>query len=227
MLPEWWTNLFGNTSYVITDCIDAMKKMPSKSVDLILTDPPYGTNFGYGVYSDTRENLIELIKNFIPEVLRIGKVVLLTCGYQNMRLYPEPDHIMIWSYYPGDWLCSWGFNCWQPILCYGKDPFLAKGMGARNDLIHDRVHTEEKLHPCGKSISFWKKLLLRGSALEGEIIFDPFLGSGTTLLACKMTNRIGLGFELDPNYEEIIKKRAEQYIPVKRLDDIIKEEELC
>jgi len=47
----------------------------------------------------------------------------------------------------------------------------------------------------------------------GDIVLDPFLGSGTTLLACRQTQRIGLGFELNPKYESEIKRRSLAEIP--------------
>jgi DNA modification methylase len=46
----------------------------------------------------------------------------------------------------------------------------------------------------------------RGTIKEGAIVLDPFLGAGTTLAACKVTRRIGLGFEINPAYEPLINK---------------------
>jgi DNA modification methylase len=47
----------------------------------------------------------------------------------------------------------------------------------------------------------------------GDIVLDPFLGSGTTLLACRRTDRIGLGFEINPDYEPIIQERMLEKVP--------------
>ena len=49
------------------DCLEVMRELPDKSVDAVATDPPYGVNFPYLSYDDTRQSLKELIKRFIPE----------------------------------------------------------------------------------------------------------------------------------------------------------------
>jgi DNA modification methylase len=69
------------------DCLEGMKRIPDKSIDLILTDPPYGVNFTYDKYNDTPENLKILVDKFMPEFLRIAKVVLITCGINNIYIY--------------------------------------------------------------------------------------------------------------------------------------------
>ena len=77
-----------------------------------------------------------------------------TPGNLNHRLYPAPTWTMAWFVPAGTGCGPWGFCCWQPILCYGKDPKLAKGKGSHPDAI---VHTEaaEKLgHPSIWSASF-------------------------------------------------------------------------
>src|SRR3990167_7602013 len=118
---------------VVGDCLDLMKLMPDKCVDLVLTDPPYGIGYEYDLYNDTKENLVELINSFIFEALRIGKNVVVTPGITNVSKYPEPYWMMAWSYQGGANRGKWGFNCWQPILVYGKDPYLVNGLGARAD----------------------------------------------------------------------------------------------
>ena len=67
-------------------------------------------------------------------------------------------------------------------------------------------------HPCPRKISHVLYLVDKCST-PGDIVLDPFLGSGTTLLACRQTQRIGLGFELNPKYESEIKRRSLAEIP--------------
>jgi site-specific DNA-methyltransferase (adenine-specific) len=195
------------------DCLEVMKDIPDKSIDLVLTDPPYGVNFQYDQYQDTPENLKELVSKFMPEVLRIGKRVLMTTGIKNMYLYPKPDWILAWVSTAGAGMNPWGFTCWQPILAYGKDPYLENRLGSRPDVF---IHTEtaEKWieHSCNKPIEFWKKLLLRGSVKETDIIYDPFMGSGTTAVACQSLNRKFIGSEISEKYCEIARQRLRQQI---------------
>lgn len=196
------------------DCLDLMKKMPDKCVDLVLTDPPYGVNYEYDLWQDTEENLKNLLEKVMPELLRIGKRVILTPGHTNIWKYPPSKWIMCWYYGTTNAWNSWGFTSWQPILVYGKDPYLENSMGARMDVIKDATAPEKWIknvgHSCNKPITFWKKLLLRGSVKETDIIFDPFMGSWTTARACKDLGRNFIGCELSEAYCKIGEDRLRQ-----------------
>lgn len=190
--------------------------MSGKKAALCLTDPPYGlgdTNSeknDYVDYDDTPENLRALISGFFPLAQSLSAVVVLTPGNMNARLYPAPKWTMAWFTPAGVGRGPWGFCCWQPILCYGKDPKLAKGKGGHPDAI---VHTEaaEKLgHPCTKPINFWRWLMERTSEL-GELIYEPFSGSGTTIIAAEQTGRICYAMELSPAYVDVAVRRWQQY----------------
>src|SRR3972149_2727937 len=112
------------------DCRDVLPHIPDKSIDLVLTDFPYGNETDYGAYKDTQENLKMLVGKVMPIILGKGKISLVACGIGNMFSYPVPDWVLSWY-----WLNTasgssrWGFNTWQPILAYGKDPYLANNMG--------------------------------------------------------------------------------------------------
>ena len=192
------------------DCLEVMRGMPDKSFDLVLTDPPYGLDFKYDIYEDNRQNLENIINNFVPEVLRIGKLVAITPGINNIKLYPEPDWIMAWFYKGGANYCSFGFNCWQPILVYGKDPYLRDGLGCRSDAIEDNRPPEKNGHACPKPVSFIGKLLVRLSTKDSDTILDPFMGSGTTLVAAKMLKRNFIGIEISEKYCRIAEDRLRQ-----------------
>ncbi|MFH2062475.1 MAG: site-specific DNA-methyltransferase, partial [Candidatus Beckwithbacteria bacterium] len=194
------------------DCLEFMKQMPDKCVDLALTDPPYGLGFQYEQFEDTQENLKKLVDSFMPEVLRIAKTVVLTPGINNIHLYPKPKWILCWTYSGGANYSSWGFNCWQPILVYGADPYLRDGLGARSDVIIDNVPAKDWGHPCPKPESFIKKLLVRVSTKETDLILDPFAGSGTTCVAAKHLKRNFIGVEISEKYCQIARERLRQNI---------------
>ena len=145
---------------VCGDCIELMKLIPDNSIDLCLTDFPYGVNLEYDNYIDTQENLKDLIKEAMPEILRISKRTLITCGQDNIWLYPKSDWILAWVNSAGANQNRWGFTCWQPILAYGKDVFRENCLGARPDIIIHNEQSEQFDHICPKPIGFWKKLLL-------------------------------------------------------------------
>lgn len=200
---------------VNADCFDILKLIPDKAVDLVLTDFPYGVNYEYDIYQDTEENLRNLIGKVMPEILRISKRALVTCGHTNIQKFPQINWIMGWFYGTTNARNSWGFTSWQPILVYGKDPYLENGMGARMDVIKDAHAPESWIkteHGCPKPIQFWTKLLVRGSIKETDIILDPFLGSGTTAVACKQLGRRFIGVEISEKYCKIAEDRLRQDI---------------
>lgn len=193
---------------------DVNRLLEDVTPDLTLTDPPYGLadtvsdKNNYDVYVDSKQNLIDLIGSFLPIALQRTKVIVLTPGNRNQRLYPEPTWMMAWFTPAGVGRGPWGFCCWQPILCYGKDPKLAHGKGSHPDAI---VHTEsaEKVdHPCSKPVKFWQWLLERVSEMHANV-YDPFGGSGTGMIACEKTRRRCFMMELSPAYCDVIVKRWE------------------
>lgn len=192
------------------DCLELLKELPDKSVDLCLTDYPYGAEVEYDNYKDTKENLEKLIKNTMPEILRISKRALITTGTRNLFMYPEPDWILNWYVKSGAGVSNWGFTTWHPILAYGKDPYLTNRMGSRADSIESIEASEKNGHPCPKPINTWIKLLERGSVDKNDIILDPFAGSGTTAIASMRTNRNFICFEQSAEYCDIANKRIQQ-----------------
>lgn len=184
------------------DCLEGMREMPDKSVDLVLTDPPYGIGECYTSYDDTQENLKDLISKAMPEILRVSKVALITTGTKNIYLYPKPDWVLAWVSSAGVGCGPWGFCCWQPILAYGKDPYLKNGMGSRPDIFQSNEPAPKTNHPCPKPVSLWSEILMRGSVFESDIILDPFIGSGTTAIAAIRNGRKFIGFEKEPSYFE-------------------------
>jgi DNA modification methylase len=192
-------------------CIDTLKRFDNWQIDLVVADFPYGIELDYDGYQDTVENLKMLIENVVPELRRVAKLVYITCGVQNVQLYPQCDWIMSWYYGTTNTYGRNGFNSWQPILVYGKDPYLANGMGCRMDVIVDAKTPDKNGHPCPKPITMWKKLILRGSALKTDLVYDPFMGSGTTAIACEYIGRNWVGSEQSKIYCDIAKKRLHNF----------------
>ncbi len=193
------------------DATELITQLSDQSIDLCLTDFPYGIGYEYDNYHDSRENLIQLINKIMPELFRVCKTIVLTCGHSQMWLYPEPTWVLNWYIPAGNNRNSWGFTTWQPILVYGKDPYLANRMGARPDTIKWQETSEKTGHSCAKPINFWKILLNRVSVKTDDIVLDPFMGSGTTALACIDAEKQWIGFEISQKYIDIANKRIEKY----------------
>ena len=191
---------------ILDNCIEAMKDMLDGSVDAIICDPPYGNGTEYASYDDTALNLQRLVNKFMPEALRVAGRVLVTCGVSNIYKYPEPNWILSWATPAGTGSSSWGFCCWQPILAYGQDPYLASGKGRRPDTIVFTGAAKQNGHPCPKPVTIMKWIIER-CTLPGETVLDPFMGSGTTGVACIKTGRNFIGIEMDPGYFKIAQEQ--------------------
>jgi len=105
---------------------------------------------------------------------------------------------------------TWGFTCWQPILAYGKNPYLANRLGSRPDIIISNERSEKNIHSCPKPLNVWCDILKKGSINENDIVLDPFMGSGTTAVACLKLKRNYIGFEISKEYCDLAEKRIKE-----------------
>lgn len=192
------------------DCRDILPQLGI--FDLVLTDPPYGVGLTYDQYNDTEQNLVKLIRETFPLIKRSGVVTLLTPGNTNQYKYPEPDWTLCWFYASGQFVSPWGFSCWQPILAYGKDPYLRESKGCFPDSVNMVCSTSVNEHPCAKPEKFWSWLLMRGASRKSDRILDPFLGSGTTLLVARELGHTAIGIEVSERYCELAAKRLRQSV---------------
>lgn len=209
-------------------CGDSTKRddvemvMASQRANLCLTDPPYGLGDGkesgkndYSGYEDTRENLQKLAALWLPIARDISDAVVFSPGVTNAWVYPEANWIMCWFYGGGQLRSSWGFNCWQPFLCYGNDPSLAHGHGGRPDAVDMNTPANEYDldHPCPKPLKLWSWFIERLSFDVSDVLYDPFGGSGTTLVACQNLQRKCRAIEISPNYCAVILERMATAFP--------------
>lgn len=181
-----------------------------------LTDPPYGIGATsskknkYADYNDNEDNLATIVREIMPVVTSLCERVVLTPGNANVWRYPRPTWTLAWFTPAGIGSGPWGFCCWQPILCYGKDPKLQIGIGRYPDAI---VHTEAASnlgHPCAKPVHFWEWLTERASN-RGETIFEPFSGSGTTLITGTMKQNPVYAMEISPMYVDLAVRRWQDF----------------
>lgn len=200
-----------NATIYHADCRDVLKTIGE--IDVILTDPPYGL-----AGAETEKNAYESftddeceVKKLVLDVIEIANWnrFVMTPGQKMMFKYPEPKAIGAFFYPAGTGSCSWGFVGWQPIFYYGKDPVLADRKGRAMNSFSATEQSEKNGHPCPKPIKTWTRLLERVSR-KGELIVDPFMGSGTTLRAAKDTGRRAIGIEIEEKYCEIAANRMAQ-----------------
>lgn len=215
--------VLGDCVLYLGDCLEVMKDMPDGSVDAVITDPPYGVMLGekdnstqqkdknqspYESFSDTPKYVKDIVISAIETaIIKFGRLVL-TPGNRNAWLYPKPDDIGVWYNPASTSRGKWGFQTASLILYYGKNPNIGKSMSPTSVDGHNSSVKKLKNngHPCPKPLLFTKWLVNKGS-LAGETVLDPFMGSGTTGVACVQTGRKFIGIEIEPKYFEIAVKR--------------------
>ena len=183
---------------IVIYCGDCREILPElETVDLVLTDPPYGVNKKYSSYADTESSLEFLIQ----PLMMIQAPKLITCGIGNIWKYPKADWVLCW-WKPNAMTRAAvaNANVWEPILVYG-----CKGFGV--DGITVTISPQPFNHPCPKPIKLFTWLISKTDAYK---ILDPFMGSGTTLVAAKQLGRKAIGMEIEEKYCEIAVKRLAQ-----------------
>jgi site-specific DNA-methyltransferase (adenine-specific) len=205
----------GEATLYLGDCREILPSLGP--VDAVVTDPPYGIGFPYNSYEDTPDALADLVASFLPLAVAAAQRVVVTPGTSNIALYPRPLWTAAWTWETTATYGALGYSQWQPILFYGED---LKGFGSVNGVVKsDRIHftggsakidhAEGDGHTCPKPLAFIERLLSRFT-MEGETVCDPFLGSGTTGVACARMSRAFVGVEIDERYFDIACRRIEE-----------------
>ncbi len=192
------------------DCLEVMKQMPDKCVDLIVTDPPYGMEFQSN-YRAEKHDKIANDKEFplwiFDEFNRIArKAVYVFCRWDNIASVPQPKSVLAWvknNWSMGDLQHEHGRQ-WEACLFYPQEEH--EFVTRIPDVIH-ATRTGNNLHPTEKPVELIKTII---AANKGDLVFDPFLGSGTTAVACKQLNRKYIGIELSEKYCSIANERLAQ-----------------
>lgn len=185
------------------DCREILPQLPDNSVDLVLTDPPYGVEFRNNEWDKEIPNWLETARAVAP-------IVIFTTAPLTLWDYPKPDWVLCWARPASNSRAvSGGFNLWSPIPVYGrvKFPTDLKSIHAMEDwLKRDKFD-----HPAPKPERLWNWLIVNASQ-PNDLILDPFLGSGTTAFCAKKLNRKCIGIEIEEKYCEIAANRCRQMV---------------
>ena len=213
---------------------ELIKQMPDKSVDLIYTDIPYETIYnGGGCIQQKVKNMSETINkekdtllsgidySILDEFVRVCKYIYIYIWCSKSQIYD------LMSYFVGKHKCNFNILVWckdNPVPM-GGSPFLGdleyclvfceKGAKFNNGWKHkskwyishiNQSDKKEYLHNTIKPIDLVERHIAN-STQENDIVLDPFIGSGTTALACKHLNRKYIGFELNEKWWQIANDR--------------------
>lgn len=190
-----------------------MKSMADKSVDLVLTDPPYGigADKGSAATFGSSQHLVRKYegnwdsktpsKEYFDEMLRVGKKVIIFGGNFFTDKLPVNGHWIVWDK-KGDIAFDNPFGDCE--LAYTN---INKKSVKKYTAIQQGFISEEKtrFHPTQKPVHLLKKIIEDYS--ESGTIFDPFAGGGSTLVACDQLKRDFIGCEISSEYYKIINER--------------------
>ena len=205
------------------DCLEVMERSgfwPAERVVLI-TDPPYGVNLGShvgatetrpgllvkdGGYEDTAEHFGRVVVSAIALALRKCERGAVFCVPPSMWKLPAPDAIG-GVFVPGAvGRNKWGWSNMIHCLLYGTAPRL--NLGAKQTAINSTTSAEKTGHPATKPLA-WMRWIVELATLPGDTVIDPFMGSGTTGVACGELGRNFIGIEKNATYYEIARSRIE------------------
>lgn len=217
-------NIELNTIYN-EDCLETMKRMSDGFVDCIITDPPYGMEYQSNWRKEKHEkiegdNTLEWFEDFAVEAFRVLKEnthIYLFCNEYTIptalpslqRVGFKTKRLLVWeknNHTSGDLFGDYA-NITEYIIFAHKGCRKLNGNRDRNILKYNREDT--KWHPTEKPLDLIA-YLVKKSTNEGDCVIDPFLGSGTTAVACKSLRRNYIGCEISKYYCDIAKNRLSQ-----------------
>lgn len=212
-----------NINLHLGDCLELMKEIPDASVDLILTDPPYGmayqskhrTKKYEKIHNDQNLNWLSNFIDLLYIKMKYNSAGYIFCSMHHIDIFKKEierkfklKNILIWeknNHSMGDLKAS--FSCkTEFIIFFQKGRIEIKGKRDNNILKFNR--TLNINHPTEKPTDLLSYLINKFSNPQ-DIVFDPFMGSGSTGIACIDTNRKFVGIELDDNYYKIAEKRIQ------------------
>ena len=212
------------------DCLQVMDDLIAKGikVDCIITDPPYKVITGGNKSPDMPKGILRKNKqlmNNIPnfndwlgrcyQLLKDNSHIYIMTNFINLKdLMIELEkekfylhNLLVWkknNATPNRWYMK---NCEYIIFAKKGNAKSINNCGSMT--VHDYENIKNKQHPTQKPIEMME-LYIANSSNENDVILDPFMGSGSTGVACKNLNRKFIGIELDENYFKIAKERIEE-----------------
>ena len=208
--------IIGDATLFLADCREVLPTLAK--MDAVITDPPWGLgklsgtisrkrnrNAYDGGYEDTEQNVKDFV---VPAVMSAIAIALgrglVSCGVPCLTFYPRPRAIGGFYQPAAAGMSPWGFAGFNPVLFYGKDPRDGKGQSNVMTTLTSRASSDG--HPCAKPDRAMEWMVGKGS-LPNHVVLDPFMGSGTTGVACVNLGRKFVGIEIERRYFDIACER--------------------
>jgi len=197
------------------DCRETMARMPDKCIDLIVTDPPFGMSFKSGhrkvshkaIANDDNLEWLPSVLFEIKRVLKDNGHAYIFCSNHNLWRFLNQieecglpyKNLLIWQKNNtgmGDLLGDYAPQYEMIVYCSNGE---RKLNGRRDSNILSFPRTQNELHPTQKPVDLIRYLIIKSSE-PGEVVYDPFMGSGTTAVASIEEGRSFIGSELEGDY---------------------------
>ena len=185
------------------DCLEFMRTLPDNCVNAVVTDPPYGVGIAsWDMELPPQKILSECLRVSSGPVVWFGgaKNIL---GFSKYR--PQPERLIVWhvTFSLAFAKANEIYYKWHPIWCWQLPE---KQDALSRDVLNYPVAGNNGFdHPAKKPERLMQQLV--GIAPPGATVLDPFMGSGTTGVACVQTGRSFIGCEIDASYFEIAQRR--------------------
>ena len=197
------------------DCIDVLSYLPARSVDFVLTDPPYLVRYqdrrGRRVINDDNDAWLKPAFCQIYRVLKHDSLCVSFYGWDKVDTF-----MAAWreaGFRPvGNIVFRKPYASRSRYLSYRHESayLLAKGIPAFPDRpppdVLDWRYSGNRLHPTQKPVESMKPLI-DAYTRPGAVVLDPFCGSGSTLVAARELGRRYIGIDLDPDHHRTARTR--------------------
>lgn len=201
----------GQTIY-LGSSLEILPELIGCGADLVLTDPPYNVGKDFGPLTNdsmTPGQYRKWNKQWFTLSRQVCKAHIIFPGITNWSMWSQIHNITAtgcWDKMGGGGRCALGIDDWEPYVFFHKGD---RGFLGGHSVVHCRVgiHTQVEGHPTPKPVELFKKLIHKANA---KCVLDPFLGSGTTLRACKDLRIQGIGIEINEAYCELAARRLQQ-----------------
>jgi site-specific DNA-methyltransferase (adenine-specific) len=202
-----------NVDLRLGDCLEIMRDLPDGCVDAVVTDPPYGHGYS-GIASETPGT-----RNWSKRFC--GAIAGYDIAFDPSPFLSAAPIVVLWgaNHYASKLPDSAAWLCWDKRRGTASNNFsdcelawCSVGGSARlfthmwNGLCRDS-EIGEHLHPTQKPVALLRWCLDKAKVQPGATVLDPFMGSGTTGVACVETGRNFIGIEIDPEYFAIAERR--------------------
>lgn len=204
------------------DSVELLKELPDESIDLVFTSPPYNRkrNDKYSFYDDQIIDYYDFLCKITDELIRVTKkwvIINIQKNYYNKKdvfnyfgnYADKIIEVIIWE--KSNPMPASGFNvtnAYEFFIVLGERPLRSNETYTKN---HITTSVNSNMPKCHKAVMKQEvaEWFITHFSDENDVVFDPFLGIGTTAIACVKYNRHYIGFDISEEYIKMAQERIQ------------------